>query len=243
MMQNAQVISVMLVTVCLLTAGCLAEEKSPFYGEEIKPAVGVEDFILLDENGEPYALSQLEGKVIVIAFLFTRCPDICPIVSANLHYVSEQLGDAYGEDVAILSITVDPWTDNSNLLKQYSDERGFHWPHLTGSLEELQPVWINFDVGLTTYDSDQDEDGVADGFDRCADTPEGEEVDHDGCGVDTQQSEDTTVTVNHHPLSYWIDHTTGTIIVDKDFNQRVWWGDSDWNAEMVLEDIKYLLEE
>ncbi len=242
-MQNAQVISVMLVTVCLLTAGCLAEEKSPFYGEEIKPAVGVEDFILLDENGEPYALSQLEGKVIVIAFLFTRCPDICPIVSANLHYVSEQLGDAYGEDVAILSITVDPWTDNSNLLKQYSDERGFHWPHLTGSLEELQPVWINFDVGLTTYDSDQDEDGVADGFDRCADTPEGEEVDHDGCGVDTQQSEDTTVTVNHHPLSYWIDHTTGTIIVDKDFNQRVWWGDSDWNAEMVLEDIKYLLEE
>jgi len=233
----------MLVTVCLLTAGCLAEEKSPFYGEEIKPAVGVEDFILLDENGEPYALSQLEGKVIVIAFLFTRCPDICPIVSANLHYVSEQLGDAYGEDVAILSITVDPWTDNSNLLKQYSDERGFHWPHLTGSLEELQPVWINFDVGLTTYDSDQDEDGVADGFDRCADTPEGEEVDHDGCGVDTQQSEDTTVTVNHHPLSYWIDHTTGTIIVDKDFNQRVWWGDSDWNAEMVLEDIKYLLEE
>jgi cytochrome oxidase Cu insertion factor (SCO1/SenC/PrrC family) len=243
MMQNAQVISVMLVTVCLLTAGCLAEEKSPFYGEEIKPAVGVEDFILLDENGEPYALSQLEGKVIVIAFLFTRCPDICPIVSANLHYVSEQLGDAYGEDVAILSITVDPWTDNSNLLKQYSDERGFHWPHLTGSLEELQPVWINFDVGLTTYDSDQDEDGVADGFDRCADTPEGEEVDHDGCGVDTQQSEDTTVTVKHHPLSYWIDHTTGTIIVDKDFNQRVWWGDSDWNAEMVLEDIKYLLEE
>ena len=204
----------MLVTVCLLTAGCLAEEKSPFYGEEIKPAVGVEDFILLDENGEPYALSQLEGKVIVIAFLFTRCPDICPIVSANLHYVSEQLGDAYGEDVAILSITVDPWTDNSNLLKQYSDERGFHWPHLTGSLEELQPVWINFDVGLTTYDSDQDEDGVADGFDRCADTPEGEEVDHDGCGVDTQQSEDTTVTVNHHPLSYWIAHTTGTIIVD-----------------------------
>ena len=37
--------------------------------------------------------------------------------------------------------------------------------------------------------------------------------------------------------------TTGTIIVDKNFNQRVWWGDTDWNAEMVLEDILYLLEE
>lgn len=129
-----------LITTSLLLAGCLGEEESPFYGEEIKPAVDVEDFILLDENGEPYALSDLEGKVIVIAFLFTRCPDICPVVSANLYYVADQLGDAYGEEVAILSITVDPWTDNSTVLKQYSDDRGFHWPHLTGSLEELQPV-------------------------------------------------------------------------------------------------------
>ena len=76
----------------------MGEEESPFYGEEIKPEVSVEDFILLDENGEPYALSELEGKVIVIAFLFTRCPDICPIVSANLHYVAEQLGDAYRDE-------------------------------------------------------------------------------------------------------------------------------------------------
>ena len=123
----------------LATAGCLAEEKSPFYGEEIKPAVGVEDFILLDENGEPYALSQLEERLLSSHSYLPDVLDICPIVSANLHYISEQLGDAYGEEVAILSITVDPWTDNSTLLKQYSDERGFHWPHLTGSLEELQP--------------------------------------------------------------------------------------------------------
>ncbi len=240
---NSRVVSAILVTLGLLTAGCMGQEESPFYGDEIKPKIPVDDFILIDEDGEPYALSELEGKVIVIAFLFTRCPDICPIVSANLHYVAEQLGDTYGEEVAILSITVDPWTDNSTVLKQYSDDRGFHWPHLTGSLEELQPVWVNFDVGLTTYDSDQDGDGVADGFDLCADTPEGEEVDDEGCGLDTQQPEGSAVTVKHHPLSYWVDHTTGTIIVDKNFNQRVWWGDTDWNAEMVLEDILYLLEE
>ena len=75
---NSRVISVILVTLGLLTAGCMGQEESPFYGEEIKPAVAVEDFVLLDEDGEPYALSELEGKVIVIAFLFTRCPDICP---------------------------------------------------------------------------------------------------------------------------------------------------------------------
>ena len=49
--------------------------------------------------------------------------------------------------------------------------------------------------------------------------------------------------IRDSPLSYWVDHTTGTIIVDKEMNQRVWWGDTDWNAELVLEDIKLLLAE
>jgi len=51
------------------------------------------------------------------------------------------------------------------------------------------------------------------------------------------------VTVKHHPLAYWVDHTTGTIIVDKQMQQRVWWGDTDWNPELVLEDIEYLVAE
>ncbi len=243
MKQLSRAATAILLATSLLLAGCMGQDESLFYGEEIDPIIAVEDFVLFDENGEPYQLSDLEGKVIVIAFLFTRCPDICPVVSANLHYVAAELGDAYENEVAILSITVDPWTDNSTVLKQYAEDRGLHWPHLTGSLEELEPVWVNFDVGLATYDADQDSDGVADGFDQCADTPEGEEVDNEGCGLETQQSEDSDVTVKHHPLSYWVDHTTGTIIVDKNLNQRVWWADTDWNAEMVLEDIYTLLEE
>ena len=73
------------------------------------------------------------------------------------------------------------------------------------------------------------------------DTPEGEETDADGCGVETQQPEDEVQTM-HHPL-YYIDHTTGTIIVDRQGHQRVYWGDFVWNADMVLDDIRYLMEE
>ena len=232
-----------LVSTILILSGCITDEESPFYGEEIEPAIFVSDFTLSDSNGDVFNFDELEGKVVVIAFLFTRCPDICPVVSANLDFVSNELGDLYGNQVSILSITVDPWTDNSSVLDQYAEERGLDWPHLTGSVEELQPVWINFDVGLTTYESDGDEDGVADGFDICADTPEGEPVDDNGCGLETQQSEGGDVSVKHHPLTYWVDHTTGTIIVDKQMKQRVWWGDEDWNAELVIEDIMTLLEE
>jgi len=188
----------------------------------------------------------LQGKVIVVAFLFTRCPDICPIVSANLDFISEQLGDRYGSEVAILSITVDPWADNSSILSAYAEQRGLDWPHLTTSnasdISDLEDVWRNFGVGLDVYNSDEDSDGVADGFDICSGTPEGEPVDDNGCGLETQQS-DGDVKIMHHPLTYWVNHTTGTIIVDKQMRQRVWWGDTDWNAEMVLEDIYLLLEE
>ena len=238
---------VVLVTASIILAGCLGDgESDVFYGEDIDPSVPADDFVLVDENGDYYSLYQLQGKVIVIAFLFTRCPDICPIVSANLDFVSEELGEKFDSEVAILSITVDPWADNSSVLSAYAEQRGLNWPHLTVSdssdLTELEDVWRNFGVGLDVYNSDEDSDGVVDGFDICPGTPEGESVDDDGCGLETQQA-DGDVKVMHHPLTYWVDHTTGTIIVDKQMRQRVWWGDTDWNAELVLEDIYLLLEE
>jgi len=238
----------LLVASCLLIAGCLGEDKDIFYGDDINPPVSVEDFILIDENGEEFSFSDLEGKVIVVAFLFTRCPDICPVVSANMNYVSQELGDLYGTEVAMLSITVDPWRDNSSIMHSYAEQRGLDWPHLTTASEDLSDfsdlsdVWSNFGVGLETNASDLDSDSVADLFDSCPDTPEGEAVDDRGCGLETQQSEGD-VSVKHHPLTYWVDHTTGTIIVDKQMRQRVWWGDADWIPELVLEDIYKLLEE
>ncbi len=233
----------LLVVMLLLIPGCLGGvEPDEFYGDDIDPPISVDEFVLLDENDQYVAMSQFEGKVVVVTFLFTRCPDICPIVSANLAFIAEQLGDQHGSEVQILTITVDPWTDNSSVLEEYSTSRDLAWPHLTGTVEDLELVWLNFDVGLTTYNTDVDNDGVADGFDSCPDTPEGEEVDSNGCGKETQQPEGDVVT-NHHPLDYWVDHTTGTIIVDKQMMQRVWWGDTDWNPELVLEDIKSLIEE
>ena len=202
----------------------------------------VNEFQLIDDKGEIVTMSQFEGQVVVVTFLFTRCPDICPVVSANLAFIAQELGDLHGTSVQILTVTVDPWTDNSTVLGNYADVRGLSWPHLTGSVEDLEPVWMNFDVGLATCDTDVDDDGVADGFDSCPDTPEGEEVDNNGCGKDTQQPDGEVIT-NHHPLDYWVDHTTGTIIVDKNMEQRVWWADTDWNPELVLEDILSLVEE
>ena len=237
-----------LVTAGVILAGCLGDAESDvFYGDDINPPVPVEDFILIDENGEEFSFSELEGKVVVVAFLFTRCKDICPVVSANLKYISQELGDLYGTEVAILSITVDPWRDHATVMHTYAEQRGLDWPHLTDSeddsnFSDLYDVWSNFHVGLESNVSDLDLDGVADYFDICPDTPEGEAIDDDGCGLESQQSEGD-FSVKHEGHKYWVDHTTGTIIVDKQMQQRVWWGDADWIPELVLEDIYLLLEE
>ena len=242
-MGMSRAIAWILAFTLLMTPGCLSNgEFDEFYGEDINPPITVNEFQLIDDKGEIVTMSQFEGQVVVVTFLFTRCPDICPVVSANLAFIAHELGDLHGTSVQILTVTVDPWTDNSSVLGNYADVRGLSWPHLTGSVEDLEPVWMNFDVGLATYDTDIDDDGVADGFDSCPDTPEGEEVDNNGCGKDTQQPDGEVIT-NHHPLDYWVDHTTGTIIVDKNMEQRVWWADTDWNPELVLEDILSLVEE
>ena len=233
----------LMIFTILLAPGCLGvdEEIDVFYGEDIVPPRATPDFVLMDQNGDPVAFNDFLGDVVVVAFLFTRCPDVCPQVSANMAWIGNELGDDLGTEVHLLSITVDPWYDNSSVMQNYAYDRGLEWPHLSSDLETMEPVWRSFDVGLETYANDTDGDGTVDGFDLCPDTPEGEQTDADGCGVETQQSEGDVQTM-HHPL-YYIDHTTGTIIVDRAGNQRVYWGDFVWNADMVLDDIMALVEE
>ena len=130
-------IALFLAFILVMTPGCLSRgEMDEFYGEDINPPIAVNEFVLIDESGEYVAMSQFEGQVVVVAFLFTRCPDICPVVSANLAFIAQELGDLHGTSVQIITVTVDPWTDNSSVLGNYADLRGLSWPHLTGSVEE-----------------------------------------------------------------------------------------------------------
>ena len=115
-MKMDRMFSIFLSLLIISSSGCLSGEVDEFYGEDISPPISVDDFVLVDENGDTVSMSDFEGKVVVVAFLFTRCPDICPVVSANLAFVEQELGDLHGSSVQILTVTVDPWTDNASCL-------------------------------------------------------------------------------------------------------------------------------
>lgn len=73
---------------------------------------------LTDHTGKPRTLADFQGKVVVIFFGFTQCPDVCPTTLAEMAKVVKELG-ADGAKVQVLFVSVDPERDTKEILKQY----------------------------------------------------------------------------------------------------------------------------
>lgn len=81
----------------------------------------------------------IKDKVVAINFMFTSCPDVCPLETANLREVQEILGDRVGRDVFMYSISIDPDRDTPEVLRKYAEkfEVGPGWLFLTGRKEDV----------------------------------------------------------------------------------------------------------
>ena len=101
----------------LALAGCHGSGES-FRNTDITGADYGRDFSLTDQNGRTRTLADFRGKVVVVFFGYTRCPDVCPTTLADLKAAREQLGDE-GKRVQVLFVTVDPERDTPQLLASY----------------------------------------------------------------------------------------------------------------------------
>ena len=101
----------------VLLSGC-SEQKPAFASVDITGADYAKNFELTDHNGQVRHLPDFAGKVVVIFFGYTQCPDVCPTSMAELAEVKTLLG-ADGERVQGLFVTVDPERDTPELLKAY----------------------------------------------------------------------------------------------------------------------------
>lgn len=84
----------------------------------------------------------LDGRTVIISFMFTSCVDACPLINANLQRIQERLKDRIGRDIFIVSITVDPKVDTSKVLAAYRKQykAGNGWLFLTGSQKNIETV-------------------------------------------------------------------------------------------------------
>ena len=132
---------------CLFLSGCLQTDNSlDFYGTEYKNPPDAPDFTLLNQDGESVTLSDFSDKVVVVAFIYTSCPDVCLAISANLAWIYENLGE-YSDDVVILSITIDPARDTVDRFAQWTEANGYEWDHLSAERSStLVNVWSSWNI-------------------------------------------------------------------------------------------------
>lgn len=104
----------------VLLAGCDKVNNRPaaFKNTDLTGLDYARDFALTDHNGKPRTLADFKGKVVVMFFGYTQCPDVCPTTMAEMANVVKELGPQ-GKDVQVLFVTIDPERDTKELLASY----------------------------------------------------------------------------------------------------------------------------
>ncbi|MHB8618798.1 MAG: SCO family protein [Chloroflexota bacterium] len=107
------------------------------------------DFQLPDSTGQLFSLQQYRGKPVVLAFLYTHCPDACPLISDKLRETLQKLGPDASR-VQMLAVSVDPKGDTPAAVRAFSKEHGMQgrWHYLVGTPRQLQPVWKDYYIGV-----------------------------------------------------------------------------------------------
>ncbi len=192
----------------MFCSGCIGTTN--FYGKTIDPRP-VESFELFDDNGDKFNLSMIDSDVIMVGFIHTSCLDECDDLTRSMNETYNLLSSQEQQTVSLLTITTDPWHDNSNRLYHYKKNNSVDWPHLTVSninseLAMIESVWASF--GTSVEVSANQTQSLA----RCS----------------------------IHLMDYTVTQTVHMVLVDSDRNVRVQWLESEWNSENVAADIRKL---
>jgi len=108
-------------------------------------------FTLTDQNGKTFNFKPASGKLVLVNFIYTTCPDVCPLFTAKLAAIQRSLAGEQRENYLLLSITTDPARDTPVKMKEYAEafKPDFRrWHFLTGSAKELAQVWKDFGISV-----------------------------------------------------------------------------------------------
>jgi protein SCO1/2 len=114
---------------------------------EPKPGDEIPDFKLIDQNGKRFGFHQYRGRVVVLTFIYTRCPlpDYCPLMTDNFAQIEKALKSSSESNagVQLLSITLDPEYDTPKVLREYAAAHSSgsdHWDYATGTKDEIKQI-------------------------------------------------------------------------------------------------------
>ena len=149
-MQRRLTLKTMAVTGLLLPAmgllGACSDKAVQFHSVDLTGANYAKDFQLTDFNGQPRTLADYKGKVVVMFFGFTQCPDVCPTTLLELAEAKKLLGED-GDKLQGLFVSIDPERDTPEVLKAYMDAFDSSFVGLyAGSPEKLAALAKDYKV-------------------------------------------------------------------------------------------------
>lgn len=122
-------------------------------GAVVTPPIPASDFRLKDQHGTMVSMSALRGKVVALTFLYTHCPDACPLIAEMMHKAYQRLGDG-ARRVALVAVSVDPRGDTPEAVRTFlaTHHVEHELTYLTGSFAELKAVWGSYYIGTEAKD-------------------------------------------------------------------------------------------
>jgi protein SCO1/2 len=135
----------------LLTGPALVQAHEAAHEQRLPTIGAAPDFALTSQDGAEVTLHSLRGKVVAVTFIYTWCPDVCPMLTDKMARVQDALGLDFGTEVAFVSITADPERDTPEVLKEYA--AGFDadlggWSFLTGESAAVLEVARRYGVAV-----------------------------------------------------------------------------------------------
>ena len=139
-------VSTMLVLVaCDAKQGSSQQSTSGFVGTDITGADFPKPLALTDHLGKKRTMQDFAGKVVVLFFGYTHCPDVCPGTMSELKNTMKLLGKK-SDEVQVLFVTVDPQRDTQEILAQFVPSFDKRFIGLWGSLQETAETLGNFKI-------------------------------------------------------------------------------------------------
>jgi protein SCO1 len=135
-----------LALVTLASTAC-ATSTPTLHGAVIDPPVPAAEIKMTDHNGQPFQMSALRGKVVLLYFGYVHCPEECPLTMAHFKQALSTLGDM-SKDVQVVMVSTDPVGDTSQALKDFLGKFSPDFLGIPGSPDELAKAWKDYGVAV-----------------------------------------------------------------------------------------------
>lgn len=116
----------------------------------LEPAERAPEIALTGHDGQPFRLSEAQGHVALVGFIYTRCPDVCGLLAQSLLQVQQRFArEVAAGDLRLVLVSTDPERDTPEQNRKYTAAYGGRWTLCTGAFADCEAVWKAYGVNRT----------------------------------------------------------------------------------------------